>query len=123
MCTCEFCNSEFSPRPQVKKPRACPNCQRLRQRANEKAWREKNLGCYDGKYHSAKRDGRKAAIQEKVTDLLRCIEVGGTLLGVPFTKEIRDSFQGIFLKFMFTLGIRIVNKVWPVEIPSPIAMF
>lgn len=122
MFTCEFCNSEFSPRPQVKKPRACQSCQRLRQRANEKAWREENLGYYDGKYHSSQRKARKAAIEEKIIALLKCIEVGGTVLGVPLTKEILKSFQAQFLKFISALGFRYANKLWPVKIPSPAAM-
>ena len=68
MCTCEFCNTEFEPRPQVKNPRACSNCQNARQRANEKEWRNRHLGLYDGKYHQVKRESRNAAIKTKVKD-------------------------------------------------------
>jgi hypothetical protein len=123
MCTCEFCNTEFEPRPQVKNPRACSNCQKARQRANEKSWRNKHLGLYDGKYHQVKRECRKAAIKTKVKDLIKCVEVGGTLLGIAITKEIQESFCDIFLKFFASLGIRRANKVWPLKIPSPIGIF
>ena len=35
MQICEFCHTEFIPRPQIKKPRACSHsaCQKKRQRA------------------------------------------------------------------------------------------
>ena len=123
MCTCEFCNTEFTPRPQVKNPRACTNCQKTRQRANEKSWRNTSLGLYDGKYHQVKRECRKVEIQTKVQDLVRCIEVGGTLLGLALTKEIQASFQEFFLKFLINLGIRRANKFWPLKILSPNGMF
>ena len=40
MSTCKFCNTSFSARPQVKNPQACSKkeCQKLRQRKNEKDW-------------------------------------------------------------------------------------
>ena len=123
MCTCEFCNTEFEPRPQVKNPRACSNCQNARQRANEKEWRNRHLGLYDGKYHQVKRESRNAAIKTKVKDLIKCVEVGGTLLGIAITKEIQESFGDILLKFLFGLGIRRANKFWPLEIPSHNGMF
>jgi 16S rRNA U516 pseudouridylate synthase RsuA-like enzyme len=107
----------------VKNPKACKDCQKARQRANEKAWRNKHLGLYDGKYHQVKRECRKVEIQAKVKDLARCIEVGGTLLGVAITKEIKATFQEIFLKFLIGIGIRRANKFWPLKIPSPNGMF
>lgn len=116
MCTCEFCSTEFEPRPQVKNPKACQDCQKARQRANEKAWRNKHLGIYNGKYHQVKRECRKAALKTKVKDLVKCVEVGGTLLGLIITKEIRESLGDILLKFLSCLGIRYANKFWPLEI-------
>ena len=118
MCTCEFCNTEFTPRPQVKKPRACSNCQKLRQKANEKSWRTKHLGIYDRKYHRIKREVRQSEIRTKAKDVIRCIKVGGTLLGVNLSEEIQQSMNELFLKFLSDLGIRRANKFWPVTIPS-----
>ena len=118
MCTCEFCNTEFTPRPQVKNPRACSNCQKLRQRSNEKSWRTKHLGIYDSKYHKAKRAVRQLAIRTKVKDVIRCIKVGGTLLGLNLSEEIQQSMIDLFFKFLSDLGIRHANKFWPVAISS-----
>jgi hypothetical protein len=123
MCTCEFCNTEFEPRPQVKIPKACKDCQKARQRANEKAWRNKHLGIYDGKYYQVKRESRKAKIKMKVKDLIKCVEVGGTLLGIAITKEIQESFCDILLKFLIGIGIRRANKFWALEIPSSVGHF
>jgi len=117
MHTCEFCSTEFKPRPQVKRPRACQNCQKLRQSANEKAWRSQHLGLYDGKYHSIKRNDRRKLILDKIKDLIRCLSVGGTLLGLSFSEEVRALFVDTFFKFFWSLGIKHANKFWPHQIP------
>ena len=41
MHICEFCNIQYEPRKQVQNPRACNKneCQKARQRKNEKEWK------------------------------------------------------------------------------------
>jgi hypothetical protein len=124
MCICEFCHTEYTPRPQVKKPRACAKCQPLRQDANEKAWKDKNVGLYNGEYHRVRRSGRTRKLRSKVEGWLRCMEVGGTLLGVSaFQTETRAELASAFLKFLSRLGISHANKFWPSEIASHPASF
>ena len=124
MCICEFCHTEYTPRPQVKKPRACTECQELRQAANEKAWKDKNVGLYDGEYHRVRRSGRIRKLRAKIENWIRCMEVGGRLLGVPaFLRENRAELASAFLKFLSRLGITHANKFWPLEIASHPARF
>ena len=65
MCICEFCHTPFCNRPQVKQPRACKNCQRLRQQANELEWRERHPDLYDKKYHAIKKQLRDDALTKR----------------------------------------------------------
>jgi hypothetical protein len=124
MCICEFCHTDYAPRPQVKKPRACTKCQALRQAANEKSWKDKNVGLYDSEYHRVRRNGRMKRLRSKVEGWIRCMEVGGTLLGVStFQTETRSELAAAFLKFLSRLGITHANKFWPLEIASDSASF
>lgn len=112
MHTCEFCLTEYVPCPQVKNPRACSNCQKLRQRANEKAWRLKNLGLYGGQFHHDQRKERKTEVETRITRLVRCIDVGSTLLGVAFADDSREAFKKWLLHSVLDAGTRRANKLW-----------
>lgn len=76
MHTCEFCHTDFKPRPQVKKPRACANCQGKRQRSNEYDWRLRNPQYSCAEYHILMREKRKRWLKEAAVRLMKCIEVG-----------------------------------------------
>lgn len=112
MHNCEFCHTQFCQRPQVVNPRACSNCQDARQRANEKVWKQKNKGLYDGKYHRHQRDKRSKEIKLRIEQLVRCIEVGSTLLGAIFSDESRDEFKNWLLVAVLGVGTRRANKLW-----------
>ena len=96
----------------MKKPRACSNCQKRRQRENEKAWKQKNLGLYDGKYHRDQRDERKGEVKARIEQLVRCIEVGSTLLGTVFSDDSRAEFKNWLLIALLGVGTRRANKLW-----------
>ena len=124
MDICEFCHTQYHSRPQVKKPRACPRCQKRRQQANEKAWKQRNLGLYDGEYHRAQREVRLRKLRLKIEAWIRCMEVGGTFLGVAaFAATMRDELVSTLLKLIAGLGFRRANKFWPIEIPNQMAGF
>ena len=112
MHNCEFCHTEYTPCPQVKKPRACSNCQKARQRENEKAWQQRNLGLHDGKYHRRLRKERKDEIKSRIKHLVRCIEVGSTLLGTIFSDSSRDEFIDWIVPAILRVGTRRANKLW-----------
>jgi hypothetical protein len=114
MCRCEFCHCEFEGRPQVKHPRACPKpeCQRLRQRTNEREWRERHEGYADARYHSIRRDQRKQRIEAIVEILTKCLSVGKDLLGMKIATE---EFKHFLAQFLLRLGVRQINKFWPSE--------
>lgn len=109
MHECEFCFSQFTPRPQVKNARACGKrgCQQARQKSNEKAWHAKNPGLYDGKYHQVQRISRIRRIREVAHKFSNCLKTGATMLGVHI--EGADIF-GLLLSFFSDLGIRSTNK-------------
>ncbi len=109
MQDCEFCHSQFKPRPQVKSPRACgkQECQRERQRENEKAWHSRNPGIYDGKYHSVKRRERLQELRKIAGRLKECLAVGATMLGVTVDE---GQILLILERFLLGLGIRTANK-------------
>lgn len=111
MKCCEFCLTEFHPRPQVKKPRACSRveCQKLRQIQNEKEWRERNPEYPGEKYYEIKRSQRKRRIQSIAKSLIKCIEVGGKLFGIEI---IMEDFSRILEELLFGLGVRRINKFW-----------
>ena len=114
MNKCEFCNDIFKPRPQVKNPRACdkPECQQKRQSLNEKEWREKNQGLYDGKYHSVKRVERKKTLDKLSDQVFQCIKVGKEFLNQKLNLELVNVF---LVDFFHNLGIRCANKLWSLE--------
>ena len=65
MHICEFCNNQYTPRKQVKNPRACnkDECQKARQRDNENAWKKRHFDQYDKEYYEIQRDKRFREIQ------------------------------------------------------------
>jgi hypothetical protein len=111
MHCCEFCHIQFTPRNQVKNPRACvtEKCQKLRQRDNEKTWKQKHLDQYDKEYHEIQRDKRDKEIEDILNSILKCIEVGINFLGQKIEFQ---NFKVYFTTFIFKLGIRQINKFW-----------
>jgi len=114
MHNCEFCNIQFIPRNQVKKPRAClaKKCQTLRQRDNEKTWKLKHIDQYDKEYFEIQRDKRAKEIKEILESFLVCLKVGLNFMGKNIEFKI---FTTIFSDFIFKLGIRKINKFWPLK--------
>ena len=106
MRTCEFCHTDFKPRPQVKKPRACANCQGKRQRSNEYDWRLRNPQYSSGEYHELMREKRKRWLKEAAERLLKCVEVGRNFLGVSFSI---DGMEIVLTEFLTSLGTRRLN--------------
>lgn len=111
MKCCEFCLSEFHPRPQVKNPRACQRleCQKLRQIQNEKEWRSRNPDYPGEKYYEINRSQRRRHIRCVVQSMLRCFEVGGKLFGLQI---IMEEFSQVLEGFLLGLGVRRINKFW-----------
>lgn len=113
MCTCEFCLTSFCPRPQVKHPRACAKCQAKRQRANEKAWHERNPKYLDKVYHSVKKQQRMKRIRKILEIVYECLRVGKDFLKHRLDLENIRTFLSQFLAH---IGIRKINKFWDVSI-------
>ena len=109
MRSCEFCHCEFEHRPQVKSPRACLSleCQRSRQRANEREWRERHPGYADAKYHKIRRQQRAGKIKSTAAALMKCVRVGRELLGIDLAVDV---FRDFLERFLFELGVRQINK-------------
>jgi len=118
---CEFCQTEYRPRAQVKNPKACLNadCQRARQRANEKAWREQHTHLSSKEYHRVRRKQRAHKLQAVVASILKCLEVGARFLNQPVE---HGAFLEFLEAFVLELGIRRANKFWPGEIVCDGAM-
>jgi hypothetical protein len=111
MHCCEFCYCQFTPRNQVKNPRACfeKGCQKKRQRDNEKTWKQKHLAEYDKEYHEIQRNKRNKEIEDILNSLFKCIEIGSKFLA----KKIEfENLKAHFTTFIFKLGIRKINKFW-----------
>ena len=106
---CEFCLKNFTPRPQVKTPRACSNCQRLRQRSNERDWHRRNQGLYDAKYHQSQRIQRHQYLKKCVEKIIRFCQAGSRLFEEPVSIS---SLKQIMLPFFIQLGVRAANKLW-----------
>jgi len=97
----------FQPRPQVKRPRACADCQKRRQRENEKAWHSRNKDHFSPLYHQIKKRLRLREIRKIFNELARCFRAGMTFYG----KQIEfPLFEEGLLKFFIQLGIRRINK-------------
>lgn len=114
-CRCEFCHTEYQPRPQVINPRACGQaiCQRDRQRANERAWRVDNRHLSSKEYHRVRREQRGRRVHTVAAAILKCIEVGSMFLGQPVDC---GAFSKFLIAFLSELGIRRANKFWQIDI-------
>jgi hypothetical protein len=111
MHECEFCRTDFLSRPQVKNPRACENCQSLRQRANEREWHERQSKFSD-RYHQLRRGQRLKLIEALTKVLMECLSVGGRLLGTPLNLE---KLCEVLTRFLVELGVRQINKFCDLE--------
>jgi len=121
LCRCEFCHTEYRPRPQVKNPRACNNhlCQKKRQLANEREWRERHKDLADKEYHRVRREQRRRKLQAISDSILKCLEVGSQFLNRSVD---RAALSDIFTAFLFELGIRRANKFWQLDMIPDVAM-
>ena len=113
MNTCEFCSTDYRPRPQVKKPRACERCQMQRQRSNEKDWRIRNPRYSSALYHRVQRCVRTRRLNAIAQLLLKCVQVGKDMMGMAVAMEVLTPALGEFLQ---QLGIRRANKFWRGEV-------
>ncbi len=110
MCICEFCHTPFCNRPQVKQPRACKNCQRLRQQANELEWRERHPDLYDKKYHAIKKQLRDDALTKRAELAIEYLRAGALIKGDRINIE---KFGLKISELFFRVGIFEINKLWP----------
>lgn len=113
MTTCNYCQKQFKPRPQVKHPKACNdlNCQRLRQRDNEQDWHQRHREKYDNRYHDRMSKVRREKMLRYFSDLLEFFRVGSEFLNV---KVNFDEFLPVLKDLCFVLGIRRLNKLWSI---------
>lgn len=111
MCTCKFCGTLFSSRPQVKNPKACNNlpCQKARQARNESDWHKRNSNLYleNAKYHQERRIERHQIISQLINSFLEAIFSGFILKGIFVDKKL---FEHFFSDFMCSVGLREINK-------------
>lgn len=113
MDNCQFCHNQYQSRPQVKKPRACTNCQEYRQRSNEKDWRIRNPKYSCPLYHKLRRQERIRKLKAAAASLLKCLKVGKEMMGMTLAMDV---FEMLLEDFLLGLGIRRVNKFWISEI-------
>lgn len=107
--TCNYCHAIYTPRPQVKNPKACnkPICQKKRQSANELDWQRKNKNLYDKKYHQIKRSKRL-----KEVDLIVNIIWQSLLTGLRFHGFSLNSNAHFFTQIIASIGLRQLNKLY-----------
>jgi hypothetical protein len=114
MCTCEFCTNLYEPRSQVKYPRACnrKDCQRRRQRTNEKDWHNlpENKRLYDAKYYYDRKEKNRGILRKRVVFTAKAIEVGCRFFDEEVAHEAIESFLN---QFFTSIGLRQINKLWP----------
>ena len=108
MHRCEFCHVMFEPRPQVRRPRACQSCQRKRQRENEREWRSRHEGIYDGKYQQVQKKERSKKLKKMAERIMKLIEVGKSFLGEAI--DLRQMGE-LLHRFLVGCGIRAVKQV------------
>lgn len=120
VCRCEFCNTEYEPRAQVKNPRACPkdSCQQSRQKANEKSWHDLHVHLSNKEYHRVRRQQRRRHIQAIAESILKSIKVG-----TQFLNQVVDhnALSAVFINFISNLGVRRANKFWQMELAGDFA--
>lgn len=115
MHNCNYCHKPFVPRPQVKFPKACKqlNCQKKRQRDNERAWHARCGGKFDRKYHNNRRKYRKKLIETYLRKLLEALKAGLLFLGYSFSE---GQWVGFLQEPFRRLGLRRINKLWQFKI-------
>jgi len=115
MSICEFCNTEYQPRPQVKNPRACNKdaCQCRRQASNEREWRKSNDHLNSKQYHQIRRKQRLEKIRKLNSIIIKSFSVGIDYLGLPIKI---DMFTAFFEYLFSSLGIREINKFWAIDL-------
>lgn len=108
---CEFCSTPFTPRPQTKNPRACnkDSCQKARQKANQKEWRECNRDCYNKRDHYNYRANRNKLIQEIISFFVEALTIGAHFKNYQINFEL---IKPHIHKFLFQVGIREIKKLW-----------
>ena len=114
MHQCNYCKCEFNSRKQVKSPIAClkSDCQKKRQRDNERIWHEKQRDRFDRRYHQSRRKARAAAITAMIKNIVHAAKIGFLLTDQSFDT---DLFQTFLQKFFPTQGLRYANKLWSVK--------
>lgn len=107
--TCNYCHVIYSPRPQVKNPRACKDtmCQKGRQADNEREWRGKNQGIYDKKYHEVKRTLRLKEVASTVSTLIESLTIG-----LRFRGLLLNSNHHFLIQTFTNLGVHQLNKLY-----------
>ena len=112
MCTCEFCKREFQPRPQVKNPRACKECQAARQRDNEYNWKERHKDIYNKEYYEQQKIKREDEKKKYADELIECLEVGMKFL----EKKLRiGEFRNFIMHIFSHLGLTKIKQVLEVK--------
>lgn len=108
---CEFCSREFSPRPQIKHPRACSaaGCQQKRQRSNETSWLARHRDDYKRSYYEIQKKLRMVVMGEFIKRLLDCLKVGARMTSMPLDFGAIELFLA---PIIFKLGVRRTNKLW-----------
>ena len=111
---CNYCKCKFNSRGQVKNPIACfkPECQKQRQRDNERNWHDKHRDRFDGRYHKARRKVRNAIILAMIRKIVQAVKVGFTLTAQGFDSVLFQTFLQAALP---ALGLRHANKLWDTE--------
>ena len=118
MCTCEFCHIQFIPRPQVKTPRACKNCQHKRQRLNEREWKEANRHLSDKQYHQTRRHQRVKKLSKLAIYLSQCLCTGMEMINMGQGRPNLHQLISWILPLLQSMGIRRANKFWTQEMST-----
>lgn len=114
MHRCDFCNVMFNARPQVKRPRACKDCQLERQQENERAWHSEHRSGFDAQYHRSQKVDRFKTLKAVADEISKLVDIGKTFLGERVELAGMVTF---FYRFLVHIGIRRVNKFWPCRKP------
>ena len=90
MAICNYCQNSFIPRPQVKRPKACKasECQRKRQRDNERSWHKIHKDQFNKKYHNQQKKKRFVKIVNYASLLLGCFKIGAKFSDMNINMEI-----------------------------------
>lgn len=111
MHCCEFCHTLFTSRPQTKNPRACNKdcCQKARQKANEREWRDRNKDYYDKQDHYTYQVHRNKLIEKIISFFIDALTIGANFKNYHINIGL---IKPLFHKFLFQTGIRKIKKLW-----------